>query len=155
MATLRTGGDVDSYCTKCRMMLGHTILAMRDAIKIARVRCNTCQGEHAYKAGPPGTVTAKAPKAGRTGPAARTTRTKVEHKSFETLLAAKDESRAKLYSPKDRFKANDLLRHPSFGLGIVQLVRLNKIDVLFQLGEKTFLHDRGEAAAKAPDGQKS
>ncbi len=149
MATLRTGGDVDSYCTKCRMLLGHTILAMVGN-KIARVRCNTCMGEHAYKSGPPGSVTEKAPKAGRKSPApGRATRTKVEHKTFEQLLANKNEANAKNYTPRERFTEGNLIRHPSFGLGIVQLVRDDKIDVLFASDEKTLLHGRGEPAKPA------
>lgn len=44
----RVGGEVDAACTKCKMLLGHTILAMVGS-RIARVRCNTCQGEHNFR----------------------------------------------------------------------------------------------------------
>ena len=47
--SLKVGGDIDAWCTRCKMDLGHTILAMVGT-KAARVRCNTCQGEHNYKA---------------------------------------------------------------------------------------------------------
>src|SRR2546429_5893163 len=49
MATaLRVGGDIDAWCTRCKMNLGHTILALVGT-RPARVRCNTCHGEHNYR----------------------------------------------------------------------------------------------------------
>ncbi|WP_373045491.1 hypothetical protein [Vulgatibacter sp.] len=142
MAGHRVGGDVDAYCTKCRMILGHTIIAMV-ADKIAKVRCNTCQGLHAYKAGPPGTRTAssRAPAEGRTRPAAaRPAREKVETRPFEELFAGRDTSDAKPYSPRERFVEGEILAHPTFGLGLVKNARQDKVEVIFKLGEKTLVH---------------
>ncbi|MFY0576846.1 hypothetical protein ACN28S_23190 [Cystobacter fuscus] len=52
MATqLKVGGEVDAFCTRCRLTLAHTILAMVGT-KIARVRCNTCNGDHAFRSAP-------------------------------------------------------------------------------------------------------
>ena len=49
MATAtKVGADIDAWCTRCKMNLGHTILAMVGS-KPVRVRCNTCQGEHNYR----------------------------------------------------------------------------------------------------------
>ena len=56
MATHKVGGEVDAFCTRCKMTLAHTILAMVGT-KIARVKCNTCGGDHAYR-GEPGKSTA-------------------------------------------------------------------------------------------------
>ena len=52
MATFRTGGEADSFCTRCRMVLAHTILALEGG-KPARVECNTCHGQHNYRPGTP------------------------------------------------------------------------------------------------------
>ena len=46
---LRPGGNVDSWCGKCKMMLAHTIETLVGD-KPARVQCNTCKSQHAYKA---------------------------------------------------------------------------------------------------------
>ena len=51
MATHRVGGEVDAFCTRCKMSLAHTILAMVGT-RIARVRCNTCGGDHAFRREP-------------------------------------------------------------------------------------------------------
>ena len=37
----KTGGEVDCFCTRCKMVLAHTILAMVGD-RPARVKCNTC-----------------------------------------------------------------------------------------------------------------
>jgi hypothetical protein len=141
VAENRVGGDVDAYCTKCKMVLGHTILAMVGK-RIARVRCNTCQGEHAYKAGPPGT---KAPRA-RTGSSA--TREKAEVRPFSELFAGKDVAAARRYSAKELFEAGDVIAHPTFGTGLVQAARGDKIDVVFESGEKKLVH--GLASGSKP-----
>ena len=142
MAGHRVGSDVDAYCTKCRMILGHTIIAMVGD-KIARVRCNTCQGLHAYKAGPPGTKTAstRAPAEGRTRPAAaRAPREKAEVRPFEEIFAGRDTSDARPYSARERFANAEIISHPTFGLGLVKAARHDKVDVIFKLGEKTLVH---------------
>ena len=46
-----TGGYVDAWCTKCKMELGHTIIAMVDNMP-KRVQCNTCGGKHNFRTGP-------------------------------------------------------------------------------------------------------
>src|SRR5262245_60609736 len=44
----RTGGEIDSYCTKCRLDLTHRIIAMvGDVVK--KVECKTCGSHHLYR----------------------------------------------------------------------------------------------------------
>jgi hypothetical protein len=148
----RVGGDVDAYCTRCRMLLGHTVLAMVGP-RIAKVRCNTCQGEHAFKSGAPGTPAPRAaaePRTRRTAAGTRAPREKVAAlPPVEDLLAGRDPSAAVPYSPKVRFAAGALIHHPTFGLGVVQADRGDKVDVAFRAGVKTLVHGHGEAG-KAP-----
>src|SRR5207302_3841179 len=83
----RVGGDVDAFCTRCKMELGHTILAMVGARPV-RVRCNTCGGEHNYRG------TSGPARKGSWVPAAeRAARPAVT--SWEALLRQKDLSRAR------------------------------------------------------------
>ena len=100
MATNRVGGDVDAFCTRCKMELGHTVLAMVGTRPV-RVRCNTCQGEHAYRGPPEKKKGTWVPAADRVSKPAVT--------SWEALLREKDVSRARPYSAKDRYNAEDLL----------------------------------------------
>src|SRR5438876_4707928 len=52
-AMLKPGGNVDSWCGKCKLVLAHTIEAMVGD-KPVRVHCNTCKSQHSYKPNPPG-----------------------------------------------------------------------------------------------------
>src|SRR5271169_1982132 len=49
--TTRAGGEVDALCGKCKLVLAHTVLAMVGKT-IARVRCNTCGTDHAFRRAP-------------------------------------------------------------------------------------------------------
>ena len=135
---LRVGGDVDAMCTKCKMSLGHTILAMVGT-KPARVRCNTCQGEHIYR----GTEGKKPAAKKRWEPAVdRERKEKPVITSWEALLAAKDISRARRYSTKERFVSDEVLDHPTFGIGLVQEVQGDKMKVAFKADVKTLVHGK-------------
>jgi hypothetical protein len=131
MKTARVGGDIDAYCTRCKLELGHTILAMVGS-KPARVRCNTCQGEHNYRG-----TSAPTPRRASTAP-----REKPKVTSWEALLANKDLSRARKYSAKEKFEPDELLNHPVFGIGLVQEVRGDKIQVAFKADVKTLVHGK-------------
>src|SRR5256885_1275910 len=125
---LKVGGDIDAWCTKCKMTLGHTILAMVGT-RPARVRCNTCQGEHNYR--------------GTSAPVKRApAKEKPVVTSWEALLAKKDLSRARRYTSRDKFATDEVLNHPVFGIGLVQEVRGDKIQVAFKADVKTLVHGK-------------
>ena len=113
----KVGGEVDAFCTRCRLTLAHTILAMVGT-KIARVRCNTCNGDHAYRSAP-GTTDKPSPSArasggGTSGTKAPRARATAEEKiiiSFEEQLAGKDIANAPRYSPKDTYKPDQVIQH--------------------------------------------
>ena len=124
---IRVGGDIDAACSKCKMVLGHTVLAMVGT-QAKRVRCNTCQGEHSYRSSAP--VKSKTPRATRAKPVVT---------SWEALLAGKDLTRARRYSMKERFVTNELVQHPTFGVGLVQSVNVDKITVAFKADVKVLI----------------
>lgn len=47
---VRLGDVIDDYCTRCRRLMNHGIVGMVGD-DVAKVRCNTCQSEHAFKHG--------------------------------------------------------------------------------------------------------
>jgi hypothetical protein len=152
----KVGGEVDAFCTRCRLTLAHTILAMVGT-KIARVRCNTCGGDHAFRSAP-GTTDKPSPSArasggGTSSRAPRASRASAEEKviiSFEEQLAGKDLANAPRYSPKDTYKMDQVIQHPTFGLGLVTAVRGDKVDITFKSETKTLVHGRGGAPAEKP-----
>lgn len=128
------GKNVDSWCTKCKLMLAHTIEAAKGD-KITRVHCNTCGAQHVYRPNPPGKKTS-------TGKPRRTSQAAKEAASADiaTILRGKDPAKARPYVLSGRFQPAELIRHPSFGLGLVTAVKdQTKIEVAFADGVKTLV----------------
>ncbi|MBU8894802.1 hypothetical protein DRW03_27040 [Corallococcus sp. H22C18031201] len=155
MATLKVGGEVDAQCTRCKLSLAHTILAMVGT-KIARVRCNTCGGDHAYRGAPgatdrPSSSTTSSTRAPRASSSSSSTpKSEKVVISFEEQLAGKDIANAPRYSPKDTYKVDQVIQHPTFGVGLVTAVRGDKVDITFKADTKTLVHGRGGAPAEKP-----
>ncbi len=131
--TNRVGGDIDASCTRCKMLLGHTILAMVGGT-VARVRCNTCKSEHVFRRA--------------AGAAKPVTHAKVRSlpprsvTDLDALLTGKDISRARRYKPSELLIKDDVISHASFGLGLVMEVRGDKAEVAFRAGPRTLVHGR-------------
>jgi hypothetical protein len=132
------GKDVDSWCTRCKLILAHTVEAMVGA-KVTRVHCNTCGSQHAFRPTAPGKSAAASKAAASKARDAKMT----SEKQYEALLRGKDASKARNYAPSERFAATELIRHPTFGLGFVLTVKeSNKIEVAFADGPKVLAHGR-------------
>jgi hypothetical protein len=59
--------------------------------------------------------------------------------SWEALLAGKDLARARKYSAREKFASGEVIEHPVFGIGLVQEVRSDKIQVAFKADVKTLI----------------
>jgi hypothetical protein len=126
MVKIAVGSDVEAYCTKCRMVLAHAVVAMQGT-KPRRVRCNTCNGEHNYRATKP---VAKAPS--KKGGKAPKSTTKKTRQSWEEVMQEASAKPHKKYSMSGSFGEGDWIEHATFGLGCVQsFVPPNKITVRF------------------------
>lgn len=134
----QVGKTVDGWCTKCKLVLAHTIEAVADG-KITRVHCNTCGGQHAHRASAPGTSKAKA---GGAKAAGRATADKAKRPSpYESLVRGRTAAASKPYVTSARFAVGELISHTSFGLGVVTAERDGvKIEVMFPDGPRVLMH---------------
>ena len=126
-AKLSTGDPIESRCTKCRKITNHIIVAIADNVP-AKVQCNTCGGQHKYRA----------PAVAKKPATRRAIDPKIaEQKEWQKL---KDEIEGKQsidYSMTTSLKVGDVTKHPVFGLGLVQVaLGPQKIEVLFEDGRK-------------------
>lgn len=138
MKTPMVGRDVDSWCTRCKLVLAHTIEAVING-KITRVHCNTCGGQHAYRPRAPGESGATR---ARKSSGAEARESEVV-RDYKALLAGRSPADARAYSTAERFKVGDLISHPAFGLGAVMAERDRvKIEVLFADGPRVLVHGR-------------
>jgi hypothetical protein len=141
MTLLKVGKSIDGWCTRCKLVLTHTIEAVAGG-KITRVHCNTCGGQHAHRARAPGARAVAGTRA-RPASAGRSEEPKTRRSEYETLLRGRTAAAARPYSMAARFKVNDLISHATFGLGAVTAERDNiKIEVLFADGARVLVHGR-------------
>lgn len=138
MSQLTVGKDVLSYCTKCKLNLGHIIVAMKDVKHIAKVKCNTCGTLQAYK---DPSISSKQNK----------TRTKKTMLAPSKVISVSDLWMEKMSSTKKKstpyamdanFVKGDIIDHVKFGPGIVEKVVDDKIEVIFRHEIKTLVHNK-------------
>ncbi|MFQ5589196.1 MAG: hypothetical protein ACE5F7_10185 [Nitrospiria bacterium] len=124
------GNDIVSWCTKCKLMLDHKIVALVDNFP-KKAKCKTCNGHHNYRD--------KAPQKS-------TTSRKSKKSEYEILLSqveGDDFSGAKKYSLKGNFKENQMVDHATFGIGfILSVIERNKVEILFKDGPKRLVQNR-------------
>jgi hypothetical protein len=135
---LSAGDVIEAHCTRCRTLMNHTIVAMVGE-RVVRVQCNTCNGVHNYKEAKTAKVPAErstspkqaaAPRASRKDPGA------ADRQAWIALRPNMQQERAIPYTMTGSYKVKDLVKHPLFGLGVVQRVVANKVEILFEQGRK-------------------
>ena len=143
----RVGGEIDAACGKCEMNLAHTIIAMVGP-KVVKVKCNTCGNEHNYRgvqplvkiqsfASPKRAIASSSSSASPRKAAATTVVI-----SWDEQFKGKDLTKAKKYSPRETFAVDDVVDHPTFGLGLVRGVRDGKVEVAFKQEDKILVHGK-------------
>lgn len=138
MSQLTVGKDVLSYCSKCKLNLSHMIVAMKDSVHIAKVKCNTCNTMHAYK--DPSTSAKASKTRTRKTSAAPSKVVNVSDLWMEKMSNSKKKSMP--YAMDGKFNVGDVIDHVKFGPGIVEKVVDDKIDVIFRHEIKTLVHNK-------------
>jgi hypothetical protein len=136
---LRVAGEVDSWCTRCRLVLNHRIVSMKNG-QAFQVECLTCRAQHRWRQSAPG-ERAEATAAGALGRSATSTASRparlthaMRHEQlWEKAIAGKGVSEFKPYNVGANFQEGDLLRHKKFGDGVVtRVIDAHKVEVLFK-----------------------
>ncbi|MFH1728103.1 MAG: hypothetical protein ABIA04_06765 [Pseudomonadota bacterium] len=139
------GKDLVCYCTKCRMDLGHRVVAHVDGL-VARVVCLTCKSEHNYR--PAKGIKEAAKKEEKKTKSKKIAKTKSKPTKTEQisqwhqLIAATTMEDVRMYSISSKFVPADIIDHKTFGKGFVIKELGSKIEVLFEDGNKILIHGR-------------
>jgi len=144
---LKVAGEVDSFCTKCRMILNHRIISMKTG-KPYQVECLTCHGSHLYRPNAPGEKAAATERSGSSPRAARVpTATRAEQArmsrelTWEKAIAGRGMGDFKAYNISATFAEGDLVRHKKFGDGVItRVVDAHKVEVMFRDETRTLAH---------------
>jgi hypothetical protein len=132
---IKVGGEVDAFCTRCELMLAHTVIAMVSGRPV-KVECNTCHGVHRYRE-----------ELGARPARAHSAQSRLRERkivvSFDQLLQQRNVAEARRYSPRTTYALDQVIDHPTFGLGFVSAVRdTGKIEVTFRTEVKTLVHGK-------------
>lgn len=146
MAELSVGKEVLSHCSKCKLILAHIIVTMKDSKSADKVQCKTCKATHSFKDPGASKTKSSVDKVIKTAKAkARTGGRKSTETVSElwTKAIGKNTADAKSYTIKGSFITGDVIDHPTFGQGVVEkLIDNNKIEVLFQDDYRTLMHKK-------------
>lgn len=120
------GENIVSYCTKCKIVLDHVIVAVAEEA-IAKVKCKTCNSTHKFR--DPADV--KKPR--------QTKKKEDVVKTTEALwetCVAEATGQEREYAMTGKYRVGDLVLHNTFGRGVVRKLFLNKCHVLFKDKER-------------------
>jgi len=136
---LSAGNIIEASCTRCRATLNHTIVAMVQE-RVVRVECNTCHGVHNYRAPAEKkekTSSKSAPKKQAVPRQPKKDPGISDMEEWEALSSTFNSEQSTPYDMNGKYRANELINHSTFGLGIVKnIIPPKKMEVLFQLGIK-------------------
>lgn len=118
---------VEARCASCRKLTSHTHVATEAAAP--QLQCGVCNRQRKL----PLAAQAKKPAPRRTAdPVAE------ERKEWAALAPDMNDSAATNYSMTSACKLKALVKHPQFGLGLVQrVIGPHKVEILFADGKKT------------------
>ena len=123
-----TGGDTDTYCTKCRLDLEHIILAMVGGTVI-KVQCKTCGSIHKFRGAP----AARAKSLRRAGSGIQSL---MRNQQLWEAAVGEAADKGIPYNMEGVYHAGEVIDHTTFGRGVVQRVLFKKCAVLFRDGER-------------------
>jgi len=130
---ISTGGDIDAYCTKCKLNLEHFVLAVV-AGAVVKVKCKTCGSTHRFKATP-----AAKPKAVKKGSGGTKSFVSVQAQWEAAVDAAQGPELP--YDMASSFNNGDFIVHSFFGKGVVLKTYSKKCSVLFRDKERLLATD--------------
>lgn len=143
MKPLTAGSEIDSWCTRCRMDLGHRIVAMVDG-RPKRVICLTCNSEHNYRAPASEKKTTKTRRTAGTAAQRVTQKAKAEAErvsEWEGRIAGQANDAFVRYSMDKSFAPDQLVNHKKFGEGyVVEVLDDGKVSIMFRDGPRVLAH---------------
>ena len=147
MKTLSAGSEIDAWCTKCKLDLGHRIIAMVED-RPKRVVCQTCGSQHNYRAPKTQTTGVRIRKVLKSvAPKSPSARAKAENDrqvEWERRIAGNTLESFKRYTIDKLFEPDDLVTHKKFGEGyVVDVLDPKKVTIMFKDGLRTLAQGQG------------
>ena len=134
------GGDVESWCGPCGGMTTHSIIAMVGD-EPAQVLCQACGARHNYRTtparkganeSPVSSSRARRTSAGPTREQLEAEKRERDRQALRAELASAQNVRQ--FSPKERYKAGEIIEHPEHGRGKIETITRGSLLVRFVHG---------------------
>lgn len=126
-----------TFCKKCDIDRYHKVLA-HTSDTTAKIECEVCHSKKSYSLPKAGSEARKA-KSDLVKTAARKTSHTGAYEAYNQTHMAKE---ATPFNVKNKYNENQKISHPKFGIGFVQKVYSEKIEVIFPDELKSLLHNR-------------
>jgi hypothetical protein len=124
-------------CKKCAAERYHKVLAHTSETS-AKVQCEVCGSKKTFKLAKPKAPKKARPKTKKDGKAGQ-----MATPPWATLKEQLASTTAQAYKMGDFYKINTPIQHPKFGLGFIVLSTPQRIDVVFEDGQRSLVHNRG------------
>ena len=128
-----------AFCKKCDADRYHVVVAHTTA-RTAKIKCEVCGSQKSYSL-PKAAGSAAKPKTTRPRAGSETARRSSHNAEYETLMSG-EAGKESPYSIKGKFKLNEKINHPKFGLGVVRGVQPEKVEVIFADEVRNLVHNR-------------
>ena len=137
-AALGVGADVESWCGRCGELTTHSIVAMVGSDP-KQVLCQVCGSRHSHRtAAARRTATGASPaSAGETEERGRPVDPEAKRKAAELRALGEEvaaSTEVRLFDPRERYKAGEIISHPEYGRGKIQNVLRSSLLVRFSVG---------------------
>jgi hypothetical protein len=130
------GGDVESWCGRCGETTTHNIVAMVGS-EPKQVLCQVCGSRHTHRTGPAKRTAAGTSAAGAIDDRPRPMDPEARRKAAELRALGEEVAAAttvRLFDPKERYKAGEIIAHPEYGRGKIENVLRSSLLVRFPIG---------------------
>ena len=132
---------LETQCTKCKLLLTHTVVLHNSKGIVERVQCRTCGSEHKYHPEKKKAAKKAAKKPAKKPRAAKTKKPDAAA-IFEQLAAKFQDNKPVPYTMQGSYKTDDVIDHKTFGKGIVTGISYQKIEVAFADAPRLLVCDR-------------
>ncbi len=131
--------NIHLECKKCGVERYHVVVAHTSATS-AKVKCEVCGAQKTFKL--PKAQTAKKSASGTAKPRTKKSAGPDFAAMWTELKTQIGTDRIVPYNMRTKFALANAIEHPKFGLGFVTAATNDKVDVCFQDGGRSLVHNR-------------
>jgi len=117
------GSEIEAWCPACKDLRTNVVVALKGT-RAAKTECRVCGSVHAYRKNPPDHRAKK-------------------KNQYADAMEGRDISKPALYKITKKYNQDDVIKHKTFGIGLVtKVISDKKLEVLFEDSTKLMIQGR-------------